>query len=71
MNCDKKCGVGACQCKNQMMDGLKMAVLAMLIVVMFVFLVRGCEFTINYNGDPMASAGFEIPDDVTVTWKDR
>lgn len=45
-----------------------------LIVLCFaasVFLFRGCELTINYNGDPMASAGFEIPDDVTITWKDR
>jgi hypothetical protein len=71
MNCNKTCNVEACQCKNQMIDCLKMAVLAMLIVIMSVFLVRGCELTINYNGDPMASAGFEIPDNVTVTWKDR
>ena len=45
--------------------------LIVLFVAASVFLFRGCELTINYNGDPIASPGFAIPDDVTITWQDR
>jgi len=71
MTCNKTCNVEKCKCADSAMDYFKFLALTILVVAVSVFLVQGCELTINYNGDPMASAGFEIPDDVTVTWKDR
>lgn len=74
MNCCKKTCSGenegsSCACST--INYLKVTALTVFIVAMLVFALRGCEVTLNYNGDPMASAGFEIPDDIGITWTDQ